>query len=72
MDPLITVLFYIVLYEKATMIASEISLRKASQDLYSVLRCQQSRCGSGRNKDGSAPTGMIFPPQDEHLQTSLL
>ena len=54
------------------MIASEISLRKASQDPYSVLMCQQSKCGSGRNRDGSAPIGMIRPPQDEHLQTSLL
>ena len=41
-------------------------------DPYSVSKYQQSRCGSGRNKDGSAPIGMILPPQDEHLQTSLL
>ena len=28
--------------------------------------------GINLNKDGSEPIGMIFPPQDEHLQTSLL
>ena len=39
---------------------------------YSVSRYQQSRCGSGWNNDGSATIGMILPPQDEHLQTSLL